>query len=88
MALKNSSLPIYEIRVAGELGELWADWFEGFSIRTEYDPNALQPVTILTGTILDQPALLGLLAKIGGFNLKLLSLRQIGNQDRDNPGTN
>jgi hypothetical protein len=63
----------YEIRVSGLLGPDWSDWFEGFSLRLE-DGD----VTVLSGPIVDQSALHGIIARLRDLNLPLLSVLQIG----------
>lgn len=63
---------IYEIRVAGYLPAQWTDWFEGLSIDWEDSGN-----TRLTGPVVDQAALYGLLKKIRDLGMPLLSLRCI-----------
>ena len=60
---------IYQIRVKGHLNELWAEWFEGLSITLEDDG-----CTLLSGTIVDDAALHGLLRKIRDLHLPLLSV--------------
>lgn len=87
MTANNTSQTIYEIRVAGELGGMWSDWFEDFSIRTEFNQEDGQPITVLTGTVPDQPALHGLLAKIGGLNLTLLSFRRVESPHESEAGS-
>ena len=47
---------IYQVRVEGQLGPQWADWFEGLAITQEEDGD-----TLLTGPIVDQATLHGLL---------------------------
>ena len=68
--------PIYEIRVEGELGEMWANWFEGLAIREEYDRENDHHTTVLFGPIPDQPALHGLLNRIRDLNLTLISIKK------------
>jgi hypothetical protein len=60
---------IYEIRVEGHLTDRWSDWFDELAIRNE--PNG---DTILVGLICDQAALLGVLNKIQGLNLTIVSI--------------
>ncbi len=71
-----SSLSYYEIRVEGELGDMWANWFEGLSIRKEFDGEGGRHVTVLYGPIPDQPALHGVLSKIRDLNLTLISIKK------------
>jgi hypothetical protein len=63
---------VYEIRVEGHLDDEWAEWFDGLSITREEDGTS-----VLTGPIADQSALHGLLVKIHGMALRLLSLQRI-----------
>lgn len=63
---------VYEIRVEGSLDREWSDWFEGFTIMSQ-----ARGETVLTGTVADQPALHGLLAKIRDLGLPLLSLKRV-----------
>jgi hypothetical protein len=60
---------LYHIRVKGNLEPKWSDWFDGFAIT----PQA-EDVTVLAGTVADQAALHGLLAKIRDLGLPVLSV--------------
>ena len=62
----------YEIRVEGHLTDRWSDWFEGLVIRN--DPNG---ETTLSGLIIDQSALFGVLNKIQSLHLILISVARI-----------
>ena len=64
---------IYHIRVQGNLDQRWADWFEGFVMASRGDGE-----TLLTGPVVDQAALHGLLGKIRGLGLPLLLVAQSG----------
>ena len=70
------SQTIYEIRVEGELGDMWAGWFEGLFIRTEWNEENKSTITILYGPIPDQPALFSVLNKIRDLNLTLISVEK------------
>ena len=61
--------PIYQIRLKGQLGAEWADWFEGLAVTLEEDGN-----TLLTGPVADQAALHGLLKKIRDVGMTLISI--------------
>ena len=63
---------VYEIRIRGRLGEDWSDWFDGFSLHEEKE------VTVLTGPVVDQSALFGVLARIRDLNLGLISINPAG----------
>jgi hypothetical protein len=61
----------YRIKIQGRLDENWSDWFDGMSITFENDV-AGPPITTLTGTVADQVALHGVLARIRDLALPLL----------------
>jgi hypothetical protein len=63
---------IYRITIKGHLDSEWSDWFDGLTI-TLVDNGE----TILTGPIVDQTALHGVLIKIRDLGLPLLSLARI-----------
>lgn len=58
-----------EIRVKGQISERWSEWLDGLTI-THTDENE----TVLTGPILDQAALYGLIARLRDLGLPLLSV--------------
>jgi hypothetical protein len=63
---------LYEIRLKGHLDDRWADWFEGLTIaRVDNDD------TLLTGPVVDQAALHGLLKKVRDLGMTLISVRQV-----------
>lgn len=59
----------YEIRLKGHLDDRWAEWFEGLTITLEDNGD-----TLLTGPVIDQAALHGLLKKVRDLGLPLLSV--------------
>ena len=63
---------VYEIRLKGHLGAQWTDWFEGLTITLEEDGH-----TLLTGPVVDQAALHGLLKKVRDLGMPLISVRPI-----------
>ena len=58
---------IYQIRIRGQLGSEWTDWFEGLTV-TLADGD-----TLLTGAV-DQAALHGLLKKVRDLGMTLVSV--------------
>jgi len=69
MASEHERLEVYQITVLGHLDSEWSDWFDGLTI-TLVDNGE----TILTGPIVDQAALHGVLIKIRDLGLPLHSL--------------
>jgi len=68
--ITNPSQPVvYQIRIKGHLGHQWTDWFEGLTITLEEDGN-----TLLSGPVIDQAALHGLLKKVRDLGMSLLSV--------------
>lgn len=76
MKRKHSVQSFYEIRVEGELGDMWVNWFEGLSMRKEFDVQVQARITVLYGPIPDQPALYSALNRIRDLNLNLLSVKK------------
>jgi hypothetical protein len=65
----------YEICLKGHLEPRWADWFDGLSLIQQNDGT-----TLLSGSVMDQAALHGLLAKVRDLGLPLIAVRRIGEQ--------
>jgi hypothetical protein len=69
----DSSKPlVYQIRIEGHLGQQWTDWFEGLAITLEENGD-----TLLTGPVVDQAALYGLLKKVRDLGLPLVSVNPV-----------
>lgn len=62
----------YEIRIEGELGDEWADWFDGLAIVREGEG-----VSLLTCLVADQAALFGILKRVRDLGMPLISVRRI-----------
>jgi hypothetical protein len=73
-------VPHYEIRLAGHLGARWSAWFDGLTV-----VRAADGTTVLTGPVVDQAALHGLLQKLRDIGIPLVSLTQIPRIDPADP---
>ncbi len=60
---------VYQIRIKGHLGRQWTDWFGGLTITLEDNGE-----TLLTGPVVDQAALHGVLRKVRDVAMPLLSV--------------
>ncbi len=60
---------VYQIRVWGHLDASWNSWFDGMDVQPTPDGE-----TVLTGSVIDQAALHGLLSKVRDLGLPLLSV--------------
>lgn len=84
-------VPIYRIRLNGHLGRTWAEWFDGWSILLEDEGD-----TVLTGPVVDQATLHGLLKRVRDLGMPIVSVVRVEpdrttasdadvNVDLDNP---
>ena len=72
----------YEIRVSGHLEPRWEAWFDGLDVITQEDGT-----TVISGVVVDQSALHGLLAKLRDLGIPLISLLECRHDDAsDLPG--
>ncbi len=62
----------YYIRVKGHLDQCWNDWFDGFTITNIENGEA-----ILSGAIVDQAALHGVLMKVRDLGLPLIAVNRV-----------
>ena len=67
---------VYQIRLKGLLDREWSDWFEGLTITLEEDGD-----TLLTGPLVDQAALHGLLKKVRDLGMPLVSVGPVQSQE-------
>ncbi len=68
MANKLDQPMVYQIRIEGHLGPKWTDWFGNVTITQEDNGE-----TLLTGPVVDQAALHGLLRKVRDLGMPLIS---------------
>lgn len=68
--------PTYRIEVAGRLDPARSLWLEGLTLAVE--ERAGRPVTVLSGPVADQAALMGLLRRLHGLGLSLLLVQRLG----------
>ena len=66
---------VYQIRIKGHLGREWADWFGGLTITLEDNGE-----TLLTGPVVDQAALHGVLRKVRDLGMSLITLKKISSK--------
>jgi hypothetical protein len=71
---------VYQIRIKGHLGPQWSDWFGGLTITLEESGD-----TLLTGPVVDQAALYGLLRKVRDLSLPLISVKRAQTDQIDGP---
>jgi hypothetical protein len=67
----------YEIRLKGHLDARWTAWFDGLSLTNTSDGS-----TVISGPVVDQAALHGLLQKVRDIGLPLVSVTPL---DPDRP---
>jgi len=74
---------VHQIRLQGHLGQQWTAWFEGLTITLEENG-----ATLLTGPVVDQAALHGLLKKVRDLGMTLLSVNRVEPGQADVSETN
>jgi hypothetical protein len=79
MQMMSKGRTVYRIVVRSELGQRYAVAFEGMEMEMK------EGVTVLTGEIIDQPHLYGILDRINGLGLQLLSVQAM--PEEAHPGT-
>lgn len=67
-----NELMVYQIRIKGHLGPQWTDWFGGLAVTLEDNGD-----TSLTGLVIDQAALHGLLKKVRDLGMPLISVNRV-----------
>lgn len=69
---------VYQIRIKGHLGRQWTDWLGGLTITLEDNGD-----TLLTGPVVDQAALFGLLKKVRDLGMPLVSVNQVNHSEKE-----
>jgi hypothetical protein len=68
----------YEIRIKGHLDNRWASWFSDLTFTREDNGE-----TLLTGTLVDQAALYGVLRKVRDLGMPLISVTRVRPEQAD-----
>ena len=71
---------VYAIRLKGHLEARWVDWADDLSIT-----HAADGTTTLTGPVIDQAALYGLLRKLRDLGLPLIAINRVGPNQANEP---
>ncbi len=82
MAKPTANTAYYEIHLRGQLSARWADWFDGMTITLDNNGD-----TLLSGPVVDQAALHGLLKKVRDVGLTLLSVNSVKQEGTEDPET-
>lgn len=82
MAKPTANTAYYQIRLKGQLNARWADWFDGMTITLADNGD-----TLLSGPVVDQAALHGLLKKVRDVGLTLLSVNFVKPEGAEGPET-
>jgi hypothetical protein len=82
MVRPTANTAYYEIRLKGQLNARWVDWFDGMTITLDNNGD-----TLLSGPVVDQAALHGLLKKVREVGLTLLSVNIVKTEGTEGPET-
>lgn len=66
----------YEIEIYGQADDSWLGWFGQADIRAEMLADGAQ-VSIISNVVMDQAGLVGLIRRLHGLGIVLLSIRQV-----------
>lgn len=70
--IASSQPTVYQIRIKGHLSDEWTDWFESLTVTLEDNGD-----TLLTGPVIDQAALHGLIKKVRDLGAPLVSVNPV-----------
>jgi hypothetical protein len=76
--VEGGKVSVYDIRVKGHLDGSWSEWFDGLQIT-----NSENGVAVLSGEIVDQAALHGVLVKVRDLGLPLISVTSVDLDQRE-----
>jgi hypothetical protein len=76
--MEEGRMAAYEIRVKGHLDKHWSEWFDGLTIANVENGDA-----VLSGEIVDQPALHGVLNKVRDLGLPLIAVSRVKSVPED-----
>lgn len=65
---------IYQIKVKGRLDKRWSEWFSDMTIEIESDNP---PITTLTGMVVDQAALRGIISKLWDLDMTVVAVNSV-----------
>ena len=68
-------ITIYQIIVRGGFDKRYVGWFHKMQIEVEIDQDG-KSITVITGPVIDQVALRGLMTKIWDLNMELISVKR------------
>ena len=66
----------YEIKIHGQLDNSWQGWFGEAKIRVELLEDEIQ-MTTFSNVIMDQAGLVGLIRRLHGLGIVLISIRRV-----------
>jgi hypothetical protein len=66
----------YRIRIRDHLDPFWSDWFDGLAIAQQDDGT-----TTLTGQVIDQAELFGVLARLRDLGATLVAVEPLADTD-------
>ena len=73
---EKTNITFYEIQVSSRLSPEWAEWFGDMALTIEQTMGG-RTCTVLSGPVVDQAALFGILTRIRDLGLRLISLKSI-----------
>ncbi|MHB8132685.1 MAG: hypothetical protein ACYDH1_00560 [Anaerolineaceae bacterium] len=76
LKIKSRKTSFYQIIIEGNIREDWSDWLAGMKI-VNHDENAESQTTTLTGTVIDQAALRGIICRLWDLNQTIISVQRI-----------